>query len=75
MAAYLTLDPSAAQFNQAPQNSDMPKYIIAQSGADAPIDFLAMFDPDAGSGTMQTTLSVRHGILTFANTGGVTLDL
>jgi hypothetical protein len=74
MAAYLTLDPSAAQFNQPPQNTDMPKSVVAQINADAPIDFLAMFDPDAGSGTMQTTLSVLHGTLTFADVGGVTLD-
>src|SRR5215217_4356553 len=68
------LDPSAARPNQAPQNTDMPKSVIAQINADAPIDFLAMFDPDAGSGVMQTTLSVLHGTLTFADIGDVTLD-
>jgi serralysin len=62
------LDASAAHPNQAPRNTDMPKSVIAQMDTDTPIDFLAMFDPDAGAGEMQTTLSVRHGWLTFANT-------
>jgi hypothetical protein len=75
MAASLTLDPAAAQANQAPQNSDLPTSVIAQINADAPIDFLAMFDPDAEAGTMQTTLSVLHGTLTFADVGdGVSID-
>src|SRR5690242_5005925 len=68
------LDASAAQPNRAPQNTDMPKAVITQIGADTPIDFLAMHDPDAGSGLMQTTLSVGHGTLTFANTGAVSID-
>jgi len=74
MVASLTLDPSEEELNRAPQNTDLPNSVIAQVNTDAAIDFLAMFDPDAGSGTMQTTLSVLHGTLTFADDGGAALS-
>jgi hypothetical protein len=61
--------------NSAPQNS-VPPSLIAHINTDEPINDLGMFgvfDPDAGSGIIQTTLSVLHGTLTFTEDGGATL--
>jgi hypothetical protein len=70
---YSILDDSEARPNQAPQNT-LPGTIIAHIDSDAKVNFLAVYDPDADAGTVQTTLSVRHGTLTFATDGGATLD-
>jgi serralysin len=67
------LDDSEARPNQAPQNT-LPDTIIAHIDSDEEVNFLAVYDPDAGSGTVRTTLSVRHGTLTFAADGGATID-
>jgi serralysin len=61
--------------NSAPRNS-APSSVIVHTDTDEPLNDLGMFgvsDPDAGSGIIQTTLSVLRGTLTFAEDGGATL--
>jgi serralysin len=70
---YSILDDSAARLNQAPQNT-LPGTIIADIDSDAEVNFLAVYDADADSGTIKTTLSVRHGTLTFATDSSATID-
>src|SRR5262245_32342807 len=61
--------------NSAPQNS-VPPSIKAQTNKDVPINDIGAFgvsDADAGTGIIQTTLSVQHGTLTLTEDGGATL--
>jgi hypothetical protein len=58
--------------NLAPENT-VPGPRIVEANTDGAIEGLAVFDADAGGGTLTTTLSVLHGKLTFLVNGGATL--
>jgi serralysin len=58
--------------NIAPVNSVIPNY-IAHADTDTELNFLSVFDADAGSGILSTTLSVQHGTLSLGADGGATL--
>jgi hypothetical protein len=51
--------------NGAPENT-VPATQIVEANTDGAISGLAVFDPDAGSATIETTLSVLHGTLRLA---------
>jgi hypothetical protein len=59
--------------NLAPENS-VPGPRIVEANTDGAIEGLAVFDADAGGGTLTTTLSVQNGKLTFLVNGGATLS-
>ena len=56
--------------NSAPINF-IPGTQSVQANTSAAIDGLSIFDFDAGTGTMTTTLSVTHGTITIAAPGSV----
>ena len=58
--------------NNAPENT-VPSFVNVEANTDGTIQGLAIFDPDAGVGTLSTTLAVTLGTLTFAATGGAVI--
>ena len=58
--------------NSAPENT-VPVSQNVEANTDGTIQGLAVFDPDAGSGILTTTLSVTRGTLKFLATGGAVI--
>jgi hypothetical protein len=55
--------------NRAPVNT-VPVSVTAHESVATPITGISVFDPDAGSSSIQVTLSVQHGTLTVVNVPG-----
>jgi hypothetical protein len=64
---------STVNVNDPPVNSVPPAQTVESNTATA-INGFSIADPDAGSSTMTTTLSVLHGSLTFVADGGATIQ-
>jgi hypothetical protein len=64
---------STVNVNQPPVNS-VPGAQTAEIETATAINGFSIADPDAGSTTLMTTLSVLYGTLTFATDGGATID-
>ena len=65
----VTVNVLAPPTNHAPVNT-LPGTLEIEANTNTAIAGLSVSDPDAGAGTLTTTLSVAHGTLTVASAGG-----
>jgi hypothetical protein len=59
--------------NDAPTNT-LPSLFDVEANTTAALGGISVSDPDAGAGTMTTTLSVAHGTLAAGSMGGVAVS-
>jgi hypothetical protein len=72
--ASIVLDqPHAPPVNAPPVNT-LPASFDVEANTTAALAGLSVADPDAGGGTMTTTLSVAHGTLSTASAGGAAVS-
>ena len=64
---------ATVSFNDPPVNSVPPAQTVLSNSA-TPINGFSIADPNAGDSPMTTKLSVLHGTLRFAMTGGAMID-